>query len=592
MGPSKKTLLQITLFIFIPLLLFAKTAPTLEQKKARALKILELNKFTNNEPSSPLEQMRSKILFHLTKKNSILGLKKYKEYQKELGSHDYPLLREIALMIIEDGISKGTEDDALLSLVALEITGENSLSHLFGKLVKSKHFPVQAKTLSLLQKIHDDHADILIKSYLTSNFITLRLEALSILVQKHHSFALGQVEALMNMVHKHYHPIFVDFFAMSRTSYAITSLKQMMSNIDLNLSLATIIAAKKFRIEELIPNLRSSLTNTSPIIQEGAASALGSFKDSYSKERLELLMHSTHPEVSLAAHFALYELGETNKKDAICKLAKTGNAFAISLLPKIENSKKLLREIYFNDNTSLRINSALSLLELQDPVCLPVINDLITLDPNIYCLQPAYSPGKAFSTLKLIPFSSIDKKVQEHAKSSTLQIQQSLLAKCIDLPRDKCMKVIENIFSKKYNLLIPTAIGILENFNDKEAITFLKEKSITPGAPFIRTSCHLSLWKRYHEKMHQDAIFSWLKEFGKHQMIGFAEKKSDKKAKNLSITEYDLTLEEKSHLLIGAYLSAGYMRNSAGLDCIIDAMIEGHKKNQIPLAGVLLKTIQ
>ena len=39
-------------------------------------------------------------------------------------------------------------------------------------------------------------------------------------------------------------------------------------------------------------------------------------------------------------------------------------------------------------------------------------------------------------------------------------------------------------------------------------------------------------------------------------------------------------------------LAIGQSREKAGVDCIIEAIINGHQKNKLPLAGVLLKTIQ
>ena len=263
----------------------------------------------------------------MSKGDQVGSLNKYREYHKKSGEHNYKLLREMALIIIENAITWGTEEDTLLSLIAMELANEDSFTHHLGKLIKSRYYPVQAKTLSLLRQIDNDYSEMLIKSCLSSNFIMLRLEALSILVQKHNKSALGQVEALMNMVHKHYHPVFVDFYAMAGTKYAISVLKKMINDKDLNLNLATILAAKNYHIEEMIPNLRHSLTHTSPIIQEAAASALGVFSDSYSTSKLKALTLSAHDETKLAALLALYKMDMPDHKAEIISLAKSGNLF-------------------------------------------------------------------------------------------------------------------------------------------------------------------------------------------------------------------------------------------------------------------------
>lgn len=593
MATSFKKLLLTSLLLSTSSL-FATLSPT-EKKRLKATELLELNKYTGkthvNDNDFPM--LKSQILFLFSKGEQDKGLKKYQEYYQKTNAHDFKLLREMALMIIEDGIAKGTEQDSLLSLIAMEIASEDCFTHLLGKLTHSRYFPVQAKTLSLLKRINNDYSDLLIKSCLTSDFIMLRLEALSILVQKHNKTALGQVEALMNMVHKAYHPIFVDFYALAGTKYAISVLKQMISDRDLNLNLAVIHAAKNYHIEELIPNLRSSLTHTSPLVQEIAAYALGTFHDSYSKEKLEALCSSKHEETKLASLFALYNIGEKDAKKGIISLAKNGNLYAISLLSKMEGCEKPLHEIYYNDNNDLRINSAIALLELKDPLCLPLIKDLITLDFNTKYLQVSHSPGKAFFNMKLLPLSSLDKnEMIMHAKQQTIMIQNSLLARSIDLPREKFMLIVDEIFKRKHNSLVPTAIALLENFDDEESINYLTKKSTMPGAPFIRASCHLSLWKSTKNEVHKKAISDWLKIHGKHKMISIAENKKDPTKNPTGLTSYDLSLEEKSHLLIQSFLNISQAHEKSGLDDILDAMQNGHKKNRIPLAGVLLKTIQ
>jgi HEAT repeat protein len=566
-----------------------------EQKKTKAIELLEVNKYTGRvgKEKESFEMLRTQILYLFSKGEQIKGFKKYLEYYEKIKDHDYKLLREISLMIIEDGIAKGTEEDALLSLIAIEVANEHCFSHHFGKLMQSRFFPVQAKTLSLLKNIETEQSEMIIKSCLSSDFIMLRLEALSILVQKHNETALGQVEALMNMVPKYYHPMFVDFYALAGTKYALSIMKQMISDKDLNLNLATIVAARNYHLEELIPNLRHSLTHTSPIIQEAAASSLGSFHDAYSISKLEALTKSNHEETKLAALFALYTMGQKDRQDEILSLAKKDNLFAISLLSKVEKSEKPLHEIYYSDDNNLRINSAITMLDQKDPLCAPVIKDLITLDTDVYFLDLLYSAGRSFTALKMSPLSTLENlQMLPSMQGRTIMIQNQLLTKCIDLPRNAFMAIIEDIFSKKRNNLIPTAIALLENFDDDDSRAYLIEKTKSLGAPFIRTACHLSLWKSTQNEIHKEAVSAWLKEYGKHEMVSISQKATKNEEKKPSLAGYELTLEEKSHLLIQSFLTISGSREKSGLDCILDAMISGHEKNRIPLAGVLLKTIQ
>jgi|GEM_PF-1960411 len=598
MALSKK-ILSLTLLSFLlkNSLEGQKVASISPQEKMRmkSLELLETNKHTGLSECEISEEtlLKSHILYLVSKGDHVKGLKKYQEYYQKSQEHDFFLLREIALHIIEDGLTKGSEIDSLLALIAIEISNETSFTHYLGKLITSRFFPVQAKTLSVLKSIDNEYSDMLIKSCLSSNFIMLRLQALSILVQKHNQTALGQVEALMNSVHKHYHPLFVDFFALSGTKYAISMMKQMMSDKDLNLNLATILAARNHRIEELIPNLRNSLTHTSPFIQEAAAFALGSFHDAHSISKLEHLSNSPHLETKLAALHALYILGKTEVKEKIHELARGGNLFAIRLIATISESEKTLHEIYYSDDNLLRINSALSLLDQKDPLCLKVIKDLIFLDPTNHYLEICSSQGRSYFAIKIKPLASLEEKqMVQMVQQQTLMIQNDLLKKSIELPRALFMTLIEEIFLTKRNHLIPTAISLLENFDDKEAYEILEHKAKMPGAPFIRTCCHLSLWKSTRKEIHKEAIIGWIKEFGKNELIQVSEKPTQKSEKKGSIPGYELTLEEKSHLLIEAFLHICATHEKSGLDCIIEAMISGHEKNRTPLAGVLLKTIQ
>ena len=267
--------------------------------------------------------------------------------------------------------------------------------------------------------------------------------------------------------------------------------------------------------------------------------------------------------------------------------------FAIGALAHLEGTSKTLHEIYYSDDNNLRINSAMALLEKKDPLCVPVIKDIITLDSNVFYIEPFSSPGRMYTALRLKPLSSLpNKEMIPMVKAQTMQIQNQIFSRTIDLPRKRFMAIIDDIFAKKRNNLIPTAISLMENFDDDEARAYLSKKATTPGAPFIRTSCHLSLWKSTKKQIHKDAITSWIKEFGKHEMISLSQKNTKKDEKKTQISEYELSLEEKSHLLIMAFLNISFSHEKAGLDCILDAMINGHEKNRVPLAGVLLKTIQ
>ena len=554
------------------------------QKKSTAIKE---DTQQNTKINTLLEK---KIQYLCSNKETKKGLKKYIEYRNNIKNHNYNLLRKIALSIVEDAISNKSDEDTFLGLLALEISNEDGFCHYFKEFTKSKLFPIQAKTLSILKNIETEEAISLIQSYLSSDFIILRLEALSILVQKQTKSSIGEVEALMNLVSKNYHPMFVDFYAMCGDKYAISTIKKMLCQPHINLHVAVVNAIKKYKIEELIPNVRDLLTHTNPNIQEISCSAIGSLQDFHSIQNLEILANSKHPLTALAAHEALYKMGKKTSSESIKKLAKNKNLFAISILDSIENSIDLLKELYHNNNKDVQMNAAISLLKEKNSYCLPLIKKLLNLDINNHYIATINSPGNAFTSYTIVPSYKLNNPQQSiSAKGQSLEFQRNILQECINLTTDEFISIIDEIFTQKNNMLIPLAVTLLENLNNIESKKCLVRGSEMLGAPFTRIYSHLSLWKLTKNKYHRNYIEKWIKNTGKHKIIDISQNKNTQK---FDSSRYELSLDEKSHLLIDSLLNISKNHDSDGLDCIIELIINGHEKNIPLLAGVLLKTIQ
>ena len=57
-------------------------------------------------------------------------------------------------------------------------------------------------------------------------------------------------------------------------------------------------------------------------------------------------------------------------------------------------------------------------------------------------------------------------------------------------------------------------------------------------------------------------------------------------------SQFQLTPEETSRLLVEAYVTLADQHDPQGIDILLSAILEGNEKNRYALAGLLLKSIQ
>jgi HEAT repeat protein len=337
--------------------------------------------------------------------------------------------------------------------------------------------------------------------------------------------------------------------------------------------------------------LRSCATHIDVAEQEACATALGYLKDSSSIKRLKKLSSSPSENVQLAALRSLYSLGDDTVKEKIFEKAKEKNTFAITMLGDITGSEETLLSILQDENLSIRFNAALSLLKRKDPRVVPYLREFLIKDSRDLGFQPQTSLGNSLKTWKVIS------SMQQHAKESYydllalgLSVREHILRDALELPEEAFIKVARLALDTKQNELIPLLVSLLENIRTPAAIDLLKTKSQTAGAPLIRAYCNLALFRLKEIGPYEENVKKWVLSNQSKEIIQF--RPSLPWAARLSESNFDLTPEESSSLLIESYQVLAEKHDEKSIEFLLSALEEGENKNIPVLAGILLRALQ
>jgi hypothetical protein len=187
--------------------------------------------------------------------------------------------------------------------------------------------------------------------------------------------------------------------------------------------------------------------------------------------------------------------------------------------------------------------------------------------------------------------------MQQHAKESyydllalSLSVRESILRDALELPEDSFIKVARLTLDTKQNELIPLLVSLLENIRTPQAIELLKQKSQTAGAPLIRAYCNLALFRLKESGPYEENVKKWVLSNQSKEIIQF--RPSLPWAARLSDSNFDLTPEESSSLLIESYQVLAERHDEKSIEFLISALEEGENKNIPVLAGILLRALQ
>lgn len=534
---------------------------------------------------------RDHIAYLMQSRELHASLEMYEEYRKELGRHDFEILQQLGMIIIEQGVRSGDMEAQLLSIFGAAIAGLSSSIDILDEGIRSPHFETQMASIQFLARMQDDRCDDLLTKAMSSNFLMARMEAGYHLSTRKHQKAAGQIESLMCKIPQELWFYFPQFFALIGTSEAIGVLRQLIENPNSMVRVEAILSAARFDRDDLLGKIRAHATHLHIDEQEASAAALGFLKDSKSIPQLKKLSESSAENVKLAALRSLYFLGDISALDKIIEIAKKQSLFAIALLGDFSGGEDLLAELSTHKNIHVRINSAISLLKRRDPRAILPIEEILIRDTRELGFQPSVSVGHSLMAWKVVPSFPQHGELPYDLYALTLQLREQILADCLELKESDFLKVAAHIFNMRQGDLIPLNVALLENLQTEGAIKLLKMHANRTGAPLIRGYCNLALYRLNQPGNHEKVLREWISRVKTTELIRFRPMLPwDKRSGHES--PYELTPEESSRLLIEIYQALSDRHDEIGIDILLDGIKTGHPKNKYALAGLLIRAIQ
>lgn len=518
------------------------------------------------------------------------ALSLYSQYKSELGKHDFEILQQMCMILLEQGARSQEQQSQLLSIYGSGIASAISSLDVLEAGIKSAHAETQLAAIQMLGGMQDDRSDELLVKAMSSEFFFVRMEAAYHLAKRKHKTSTGQIESLMYRVPPIARSFFPQFFALIGTNDAISILRHLLEDQFSAVRVEALLSAARFGRDDLLPTIRMNITHLNVAEQEAAAYAVGILKDSRSVKKIQHLLHSSPSNVQLSAARSLYFLGDDEGKEFLLQKASRGDLFAIVALSDIPEGKEVLAKLCHHDDLTIRMNACLALLQHHDPRVERPLYEILLRDVRDMGFTPQLSIGKTLIAFKPVFSTSVQDTSLYDIPSITLMIRQQALHNAIHLPEAMFIRVAEQIFDSRQTDLIPTLVTLLENLQTPKAIDLLIRKSKQAGMPLMRAYCNLALYRMGKEEPYATELKDWIARNKGSEMIRF--RPMVPMDKRLANSPHELTPEDSSRLLIEAYQTLAEKQQESSIDILLSALRDGNPKNRYVLAGLLLRTLQ
>lgn len=530
------------------------------------------------------------VLYLLQAKEIERSIDLYRDYQKSLGRHDFEILQQIALLILQQGVKSYDVEEQLTALFGTKIAGVTASLDVLETAIMSAHPQVQLAAIQLLSSSQEDRSDELLTKAMSSAFFYTRMDAAFQLALRKSRTAVGQIESLMYKVPPYARFFFPQFFALIGTHDAIAILRTLLSDTHHATRIEAILNSARFGRDDLLPALRKRATHLHVAEQEACATAFGILKDSASLPILQKLKDAPADNVQLAALRSLHFLGNPNAKEKIEEMARKRSLFAIAVLDEISGDAEILAKLLNDTDIQVRFNAMVSLLRLRDVRSAAVLKEFLIRDSRDLGFQPHFSVGNSLMAWKVVPSALQHQKEQQgDLLALTLQIKEFLLKEALELPPSEFLSIASYLFEKKQNDLIPLLIALLTNLGTPEAIHLLEVGAQMTGAPLIRIYSNLGLYHLKPRPTQEMALLDWIDAKKQVEMIRFRPVlPSSNRIEELK-NSYEFTPEENSRLLIECYEAFALKHDNKGIDILLEALRNGHPKNRPVLAGLLIQ---
>lgn len=533
---------------------------------------------------------RGRIVYLINAGHLEQAVNLYNDYKEELGRHDFELVQDIALIILQKGYNSGQNDLVTLSLFGSGVSANEKTQSMLEDGLTSRNPQDQIISLNFLARIGNDASNEAVNRAMRAAHPLIRLEAAFHLARMKYPTAVGQIESLMYKFPEEVLAIFPRLFAVIGDAHSIRIMKKLLNSKDEKVRTETILSAAEHKRDDLLPQIRSLATHHDITQQEACALALGALRDEKSLDILRRIAQSKCPSTRLAALSSLFQLGQTDVKPEIEALAREGDILAIQVLSKVPGSESTLAALLSDPNIQVRINAALALLDLKDRRAFLGLADVLIHDPRDLVFTKVFSIGRALHAWKAVPSGSHNLKENPVAFELSLGLREETLVKCLSLPEEDFLKIAHALFESQQNELIPTLATLLGNLNTPGSIALLKKHQQKAGAPLIRNYCNLALYKLKEEGPYEENLSQWILNQHNNDLIKFRPfipfEMRD------SHTPHELTPEETARLLIESYEAIAQAQNEKGVELLLKSITSGHPKNKYVLAGLLLRAIQ
>ncbi len=512
-----------------------------------------------------------------------------KGVEKEEGKHDYSLLQQMSISLLEQGARNPDKECQILAILGAGIAADERVAHILAEGLESKDLQTRLTSLHLLAAMQNDEADRLINRAVNADNWLIRLEAIHHLALKKSPSAIGQIEALMQKLPKELWSILPQLFALIGDERSMRQLRRLMNDSREEVRVAAIQAAAEAGRDDLLPAIRTLASHTSQRQQEACASALGKLNDGSSLPKLQELSRSPNANIRLTALQALYRLG-VDTSEEICLMAGKGDPFAIQVLADIEEGIELLVQLLDSKNVNTRINAALALLKHNDPRVITVLPDIIMLNSRDLVFIPIDSTGKALRAWKVVASGTQLHKENAVALELSRALREQTLTNCIDLPEKLFLGIVGAVLEKPQLDLVPLAALLLQNKATDEAIAILKKGQNKIGTPLVRNYCTLALFKMGLDGPYRDKISRWVSEQDNIPVIQFRPVVPWEYCREGLCAE--VTPQEMTQLYISCIEELATAQDPRGVVALLTAIKNGHPKNRFALAGLLLRATE
>lgn len=536
------------------------------------------------------EELKMHALY-LMQMNDVEGaLSRYQEYTEKSGRHDFEALQQMGLIMLQKGIQSEDSSTFLMTLFGSGISGSIGTLEILEKGLEHQDPQVQLLALHFIGGFEDDKANVLINKAMSSDFLSTRMEAAFHMARKKHPLAAGQIEGLMFRLPPVFKPYFPSFFAILGTKDATGALKRLLEDSDPQVRIEAILNIARLGRDDFLGQIRRRLTHSHIAEVEAAAFAIGALKDSFSTSKLKKLSLSPTESIRLTAAMALFNLGDLSSVSTIQDLANHHYLFAISALGSISGSEETLFELTKSNDIQVKINASLSLLQRRDPRCISSLKEILIQDSRGLAFQPMGSMGRTLMAFKAIPSAYIKEKDPTLDLSYSAAMREHFLREAIHLPESDFLSLAEEIFNSQQNDLVPTTIALLENLQTEGAISLLKKGTNKLSSPLIRDYCHLALYRLKVEGPHEEKIAHFVLNQKEADLIKLKPLLPWKY--RMEQSDYTLSAEETSKLLIDSFLSIANRREEKSITLLLNAMKQGKPENRYALMGLLMRATE